>query len=65
MRHPYKIIVDRSFYINREVFTLKAGTIVHAIQFDNRNNKVLIDFGGRTIGWIHNHILTKFEKVAE
>ena len=42
-------------------FECSAGKVVFLRQVDERNRKVLLDFGGRLVDWFHVSVLDRFD----
>lgn len=57
----YKLKEDSRFVCGITSFGLPAGAVVQVAQTDPSTHKVLIDFGGRMVGWFPESVLAKFE----
>lgn len=55
----YKVNKQLNIGLSGCAFTLKEGAEIEVSQIDELRRKVLIDFGGRMIGWFHESWLER------
>ena len=64
-------MVSKQFKANKDIkvrlnlctFTLTKDSVVQVHQTDTQFRKVLVDFGERNIGWLHESFLNDFTEV--
>ena len=60
MKGKYKFKKDMRAKVGTTFFYTFAGTEIEVIQIDNKNSKVLINFGDGFISWFHSSWLDKY-----
>ena len=60
MKGKYKLKKNMRANVGTTFFPTFAGTEIEVTQIDNKNSKVLINFGDGFINWFHSSWLNKY-----